>query len=93
MSESRASDVTSIIAYASSAFVTLTSGVLNTLNSYAPAFGVIFGAVTVIINWHYQRKRFESSERNRKENDGKITICPHDLGVNGCEIMSTNDDE
>ena len=74
----RASDITSAIAYAASGAIAVGGEILTTLNNNAPAFGVIIGVATFLINWHYQKKRAESTELNRKNMAEKVLLCPRD---------------
>jgi len=89
----RTSDITSAIAYASSGAVAVSGNILTTLNNNAPAFGVILGAATFLINWHYQKKRALSSELNRKNMAEKVLLCPRDCDKYECNICEDSSDE
>jgi len=81
----RTSDITSAIAYASSGAVAVSGSILTALNNNAPAFGVLLGAATFLINWHYQKKRALTSELNRKNIAQKMIFCPRECNDLECK--------
>jgi hypothetical protein len=74
----KTTDITSLVAYLSSAIIAIGGEILNAMNNYAPAFGVMLGCATWATNWHFQRKRVNMIKANNSELLHKTLICPRE---------------